>query len=167
MKQTVSIFAPDINVVSKFSAIQTWLNSENVLFSMVMESSINNFQMLLMGHACLSFSALICASCVSVVPALLLPSMVCHFVVSMQERRSAMKINGLKLTDEALDSLRILQEDNNSTINGIQEGIYEIEELVLNPEADASYGDRLVMMQTLRDIRHLFDLIKVLPGHKY
>ena len=60
-----------------------------------------------------------------------------------------MKINGLKLTDEALDNLRTLQEDNNSTINGLQEGIYEIEELVLNPEADASYGDRLVMMQTL------------------
>lgn len=72
-----------------------------------------------------------------------------------------MKINGLKLTDEALDNLRTLQEDNNSTINGLQEGIYEIEELVLNPEADASYGDRLVMMQTLRDIRHLLDLLKV------
>lgn len=96
-----------------------------------------------------------------------MPNLVCCVVTSLQERRSAMKINGLKLTDEALDSLRILQEDNNSTINGIQEGIYEIEELVLNPEADASYGDRLVMMQTLRDIRHLFDLIKVLPGHKY
>ena len=71
MKQTVSISAPDINVASKSSAIQLWLNSENALFSMVMESSINNLQMLLMGHACLSFSALICASCVSVVPALL------------------------------------------------------------------------------------------------
>jgi hypothetical protein len=80
MKQTVSISAPDINVVSKFSAIQTWLNSENTLFSMVMESSINNFQMLLMGHACLSFSALICASCVSVVPALLC---LAWFVVSL------------------------------------------------------------------------------------
>lgn len=31
-----------------------------------------------------------------------------------------MKINGLKLTDEALDNLRTLQEDNNSTINGLQ-----------------------------------------------
>lgn len=71
MKQTVSISAPDINVASKASAIQLWLNSENALFSFVMESSINNLQMLLMGHACLSFSALICASCVSVVPALL------------------------------------------------------------------------------------------------
>ena len=78
-----------------------------------------------------------------------------------------MKINGLKLTDEALDNLRTLQEDNNSTINGLQEGIFEIEELVLNPEADASYGDRLVMMQTLRDIRHLFELLRVIPGHKY
>ena len=78
-----------------------------------------------------------------------------------------MKINGLKLTDEALANLRTLQEDNNSTINGLQEGIYEIEELVLNPEADASYGDRLVMMQTLRDIRHLFELLRVIPGHKY
>ena len=56
---------------AEHSAFSLWLNSENALFSMVMESSINNLQMLLMGHACLSFSALICASCVSVVPALL------------------------------------------------------------------------------------------------
>ena len=56
---------------AEHSAFTLWLNSENALFSMIMESSINNLQMLLMGHACLSFSALICASCVSVVPALL------------------------------------------------------------------------------------------------
>ena len=56
---------------AEHSAFTLWLNSENALFSMVMESSINNLQMLLMGHACLSFSALICASCVSVIPALL------------------------------------------------------------------------------------------------
>ena len=56
---------------AKSSVFTLWLNSEHALFSFVMESSINNLQVLLMGHACLSFSALICASCVSVVPALL------------------------------------------------------------------------------------------------
>ena len=65
---------------AEHSAFTLWLNSENALFSMVMESSINNFQMLLMGHACLSFSALICASCVSVVSALLC---LAWFVVSL------------------------------------------------------------------------------------
>lgn len=65
---------------AEHSAFILWLNSENVLFSFVMESSINNLQMLLMGHACLSFSALICASCVSVVPALLC---LAWFVVSL------------------------------------------------------------------------------------
>lgn len=32
MKQTVSIFAPDINVASKSSAIQLWLNRKNQFF---------------------------------------------------------------------------------------------------------------------------------------
>lgn len=49
----------------------------------------------------------------------------------------------------------------------IAEGIYEIEEIVLNREADASNDDRLIMMQTLRDIRHLLDELKVIPGYSY
>ena len=65
---------------AEHSAFTLWLNSENTLFSMIMESSINNLQMLLMGHACLSFSALICASCVSAVPALIC---LAWFVVSL------------------------------------------------------------------------------------
>lgn len=39
---------------AKSSVFTLWLNSENALFSFVMESSINNLQVLLMGHACLS-----------------------------------------------------------------------------------------------------------------
>ena len=77
-------------------------------------------------------------------------------------------IEGVKLTDEAVDLLYDLQDDENSNIESLLNGIYEVEEeIVLNPEAGASYGERLVMMQTLRDIRHLLDLLKVrsAPGH--
>ena len=70
-------------------------------------------------------------------------------------------IEGIKLTDEAVDLIYDLQDDDNSNIEGLLNGIYEVEEIVLTPEADASYGDRLVMMQTLRDIRHLLELLKV------
>ena len=70
-------------------------------------------------------------------------------------------IEGIKLTDEAVDLLYDLQDDENSNIENLLNGIYEIEEIVLNPEANVSYGERLVMMQTLRDIRHLLDLLKV------
>ena len=68
MKQTVSIFAPDINVASKSSAIQLWLNRKNQFFSSVLEEDVSN---LLLGHASFVFSALICASFVSQVPALI------------------------------------------------------------------------------------------------
>jgi hypothetical protein len=76
-------------------------------------------------------------------------------------------IEGVKLTDEAVDLLYDLQDDENSNIESLLNGIYEVEEIVLNPEAGVSYGERLVMMQTLRDIRHLLDLLKVrsAPGH--
>ena len=66
MKQTVSIFAPDINVASKSSAIQLWLNRKNQFFSSVLEEDVSNRQVLLLGHA-----SLICASFVSQVPALI------------------------------------------------------------------------------------------------
>ena len=70
MKQTVSIFAPDINVASKSSAIQLWLNRKNQFFSSVLEG-VPTRQVLLLGHASFVFSALICASFVSQVPALI------------------------------------------------------------------------------------------------
>lgn len=70
-------------------------------------------------------------------------------------------IEGVKLTDEAVDLLYDLQDDDNSNIESLLDGIYEVEEIVLTPASDTSYGDRLVMMQTLRDIRHLLDLLKV------
>ena len=71
MKQTVSISAPDINVASKSSAIQLWLNRKNQFFSSVLEEGVSNRQVLLLGHASFVFSALICASFVSQVPALI------------------------------------------------------------------------------------------------
>ena len=59
MKQTVSIFAPDINIASKSSAIQLWLNRKNQFFSSVLEEGVSNRQVLLLGHASFVFSALI------------------------------------------------------------------------------------------------------------
>jgi uncharacterized protein YllA (UPF0747 family) len=41
MKQTVSIFAPDINIASKSSAIQLWLNRKNQFFSSVLEEGVS------------------------------------------------------------------------------------------------------------------------------
>ena len=43
------------------SAFQVWLNSDNSLFSSVLESVVSNRQVLLIGHACLAFAALVCA----------------------------------------------------------------------------------------------------------
>ena len=45
-----SIFAPDINVASKSSAIQLWLNRKNQFFSSVLEEGVSNRQVLLLGH---------------------------------------------------------------------------------------------------------------------
>ena len=58
MKQTVSIPATDINVVSKSSVLTMWLNRENQLFSSVLEESVSNRQVCLMAHASLAFMAL-------------------------------------------------------------------------------------------------------------
>ena len=52
------------------SAFNTWLNSDNSLFSSVLESTVSNRQVLLIGHACLALSALVCISALSVLPAL-------------------------------------------------------------------------------------------------
>lgn len=78
-----------------------------------------------------------------------------------------MKANGAFLTDQALGLIQTLQENDNSSIESIFEGIYEIEELVLNREADASNDERLLMMQTLRDIRHLLEELKIRKGYNY
>ena len=56
MKQTASIPATDINVVSKSSVLTMWLNRENQLFSSVLEESVSNRQVCLMAHASLAFS---------------------------------------------------------------------------------------------------------------
>ena len=53
---------------AKTSAIDVWLNSENSLFSAIVESAVSNRQALLIGHAVLAFSALIC--CGFSIPAL-------------------------------------------------------------------------------------------------
>lgn len=62
------------------SAITSWLNSDNSLFSSVLESAVSNRQVLLIGHACLAFSALVCAASLSAMAALV---MLLWFVVSL------------------------------------------------------------------------------------
>ena len=62
------------------SAITVWLNSDNSLFSAIVESAVSNRQVLLMAHACLAFSALVCASSLSAMAAVL---MLLWFVVSL------------------------------------------------------------------------------------
>ena len=62
------------------SAFTSWLNSDNSLFSSVLESTVSNRQVLLMGHACLAFSALACAASLSAMAALV---MLLWFVVSL------------------------------------------------------------------------------------
>ena len=62
------------------SAIATWLKSENVFFSSILEEGVTNRQVSLMAHASLAFSVLVCAAFVSAVPALLC---LAWFVVSL------------------------------------------------------------------------------------
>lgn len=57
---------------SATSAITLWLNSENPLFSSILESAVTNHQVLLIGHACLTFSALVCASSLSAMAAVVM-----------------------------------------------------------------------------------------------
>lgn len=62
------------------SAIVVWLNSDNSLFSSVLENTVSNRQVLLIGHACLAFSALVCAASLSPMAAVV---MLLWFVVSL------------------------------------------------------------------------------------
>lgn len=62
------------------SAISVWLNSENSMFSDIIEDKVSNLQVMLLGHACLAFSALVCACTLSPMVAVL---MLLWFVVSL------------------------------------------------------------------------------------
>ena len=62
------------------SALIVWLNSDNSLFSSVLESAVSNRQVLLIGHACLAFSALVCTASLSPMAAVV---MLLWFVVSL------------------------------------------------------------------------------------
>ena len=53
------------------SALGVWLNSDNSLFSALVESAVSNRQVLLMAHACLAFSTLLCAASLSPMATLL------------------------------------------------------------------------------------------------
>lgn len=57
--------------VAKISALSVWLNSDNSLFSAIVESAVSNRQVLLMAHACLAFSTLLCAASLSPMATLL------------------------------------------------------------------------------------------------
>lgn len=54
------------------SALGVWLNSDNSLFSTIVESTVSNRQVLLIGHACIAFSALVCAASLSTIAALVM-----------------------------------------------------------------------------------------------
>ena len=54
------------------SAISVWLNSENSMFSDIIEDKVSNLQVMLLGHACLAFSALVCAASLSSMAALVM-----------------------------------------------------------------------------------------------
>ena len=49
------------------SAISVWLNSENSMFSDIIEDKVSNLQVMLLGHACLAFSVLMCSATISLV----------------------------------------------------------------------------------------------------
>ena len=53
------------------SALSVWLNSDNFLFSAIVESTVSTRQVLLMAHACLAFSTLLCAASLSPMATLL------------------------------------------------------------------------------------------------
>ena len=73
-KQTIEL------QLAALSALSVWLNSDNSLFSEVLESTVSNRQVLLIGHACIAFSALVCAASLSAMAALV---MLLWFVVSL------------------------------------------------------------------------------------
>ena len=62
------------------SAISVWLNSENSMFSTIIEDKVSNLQVLLLGHACLAFSVLMCAASLSPMAAVVI---LLWFIVSL------------------------------------------------------------------------------------
>lgn len=67
-------------IEAKKPTFNAWFVKENTLFSWIMESSVSNRQVCLMAHSSLAFSALVCASFISAVPALVCLS---WFIVSL------------------------------------------------------------------------------------
>ena len=53
---------------AKTSAFDRWLKSENILFSSCLDQSVSNLQVLLIAHAVLAFTVLLC--CGGAIPAL-------------------------------------------------------------------------------------------------
>lgn len=78
-----------------------------------------------------------------------------------------MNINGVKLTDKAIDMLRNMQEEDNSTLDSLLDGVDEIEDVIVNPDADLDFGTRLCMMQNIREVKKLIRELKVHPGYVY
>lgn len=62
------------------SALIVWLNSENSMFSNIIEDKVSNLQVMLLGHACLAFSVLMCSATFSLVGTLIA---LLWFVVSL------------------------------------------------------------------------------------
>ena len=62
------------------SALIVWLNSENSMFSNIIEDKVSNLQVMLLGHACLAFSILMCSATFSLVGTLIA---LLWFVVSL------------------------------------------------------------------------------------
>lgn len=62
------------------SALIVWLNSENSMFSNIIEDKVSNLQVILLGHACLAFSVLMCSATFSLVGTLIA---LLWFVVSL------------------------------------------------------------------------------------
>ena len=62
------------------TAIVVWLNSDNSLFSSILEDKVSNLQVMLLGHACLAFSVLMCSATFSLVGTLIA---LLWFVVSL------------------------------------------------------------------------------------
>ena len=62
------------------TAIVVWLNSENSMFSDIIEDKVSNLQVMLLGHACLAFSVPMCSATFSLVGTLIA---LLWFVVSL------------------------------------------------------------------------------------
>lgn len=78
-----------------------------------------------------------------------------------------MNINGVLFTDQAIDMLRSMQEENNSTLESFLDSIDEIEDLVIDPNADPDPTTRLCLIQNLRGVKKLIEELKIHPDYVY